>query len=161
MPASFGFHPALRWPLPYGQPRADHAIIFDQTEPAPVRRIDTDGLVRPEAYPTPVAGRTLALRDRLFIDDALIFDQIVSRRLRYGAMAGPAIDIGFPDTELLGVWTKPGGDYICIEPWHGWADPEGFAGDIWSKPGVFRLAPGQARRCEMTIALSQEEGAKA
>ena len=22
MPAAFGFHPALRWPLPYGKPRA-------------------------------------------------------------------------------------------------------------------------------------------
>ena len=32
MPASFGFHPALRWPLPFGQPRADHAITFDQDD---------------------------------------------------------------------------------------------------------------------------------
>jgi hypothetical protein len=38
MPASFGFHPALRWPLPHGKPRAVHEIVFDHDEPAPVRR---------------------------------------------------------------------------------------------------------------------------
>jgi len=35
MAASFGFHPALRWPLPYGQPRAAHALVFEYNEPAP------------------------------------------------------------------------------------------------------------------------------
>ena len=154
MPASIGFHPALRWPLPYGQPRADHVIIFEQNEPAPVRRIDENGLVRPDAYPSPVVGRELALRDDLFVEDALVFDQLRSRRLRYGARTGPFLDIGFPDTQLLGVWTKPGADYICIEPWHGWADPEGFAGDFWAKPGILTVAPHDVRRVEMTIALN-------
>src|SRR4029450_8585328 len=28
MPVSFGFHPALRWPLPFGGGRGDHRIIF-------------------------------------------------------------------------------------------------------------------------------------
>ncbi len=154
MPASIGFHPALRWPLPYGQPRADHFILFDQNEPAPVRRIDEAGLVRPDAYPSPVVGHTLSLRDDLFVEDALIFDQINSRRLRYGAKAGPSLDIEFPDTALLGVWTKPGADFICIEPWHGWADPEGFAGDLWAKPGILTIAPNDVRRVEMTITLN-------
>ena len=30
MPASFGFHPAFAWPLPYGQARADHRIVFER-----------------------------------------------------------------------------------------------------------------------------------
>ena len=153
MPFSFGFHPALRWPLPYGRLRADHVIIFDQPEPAPVRRIDQNGLVTPDAYPSPVAVRALRLRDELFIEDALIFDQIRSRRLRYGAETGPCLTIGFPDTERLGLWTKPGADFICIEPWHGWADLEGFQGDIWSKSGILTLDPLAARQMEMTIAV--------
>ena len=28
LPASFGFHPAFAWPLPYGQPREDHRIVI-------------------------------------------------------------------------------------------------------------------------------------
>jgi len=153
MSASFGFHPALRWPLPYGQPRAAHVIVFDQEEPAPIRRIDADGLVQPARFPTPVEGRALVLRDDLFTDDALIFDKIASRRLAYGADAGPLIEVAFPDTTLLGVWTKPGADFICIEPWHGWADPAGYEGDFRDKPGVFEVEPGGERAMAMSITL--------
>jgi len=153
MPASFGFHPALRRPLPYGQPRADHALVFEHDELAPIRRVDTDGLVLPDAVPTPVEGATLALRDDLFTNDAVVFDRFTSRQLTYGADAGPHLDVAFPDTELLGVWTKPGADYVCIEPWHGWADPAGYSGDFWDKPGVFTVEPGGERAMVMSITL--------
>lgn len=153
MPASFGFHPALRWPLPFGRPRDDHRITFDRDEPAPVRRIDGDGLLRPDPRPTPVAERVLILRDDLFTDDALIFDRVVSRRVVYGAETGPRLAVDFPDFAILGVWTKPSAEFICIEPWAGLPDPEGFAGDVWDKPGVFRVAPHTSRRLEMAITL--------
>jgi galactose mutarotase-like enzyme len=153
MPASFGFHPALRWPLPYGQPRAAHAIRFEHAEPASIRRIDAAGLVKPDGLPTPVIGRDLALRDSLFEDDALIFDQITSRRVRYGALEGPSLEVSFPDTALLGVWTKPGAGFICIEPWHGWADPRGYEGDFREKPGVFLAPPGGVKTMGLTVEL--------
>ena len=154
LPASFGFHPALRWPLPYGRPRAAHRLVFEEPEPAPIRRVDAGGLVRPQPLPSPVQDRELALRDALFTDDALIFDRLASRRLTYGADAGPSLDIAFPDTVLLGVWTKPReAGFICVEPWHGLADPEGFAGDFRGKPGVFQVAPGEAKGMQMSITL--------
>jgi len=153
MPASFGFHPALRWPLPYGRPRAEHRLRFAHDEPAPIRRITTDGVVMPETFPTPVQGRDLILRDELFTGDAVIFDQLQSRTLRYGAAEGPHLEISFPDTPYLGVWTKPGAPYICIEPWHGIADPLGYAGDVRDKPGVFEVAPGSSVEISMSIGV--------
>lgn len=154
MPASLGFHPALRWPLPYGQARADYRIRFDHDEPAPIRRIDAHGLLTPDPLPTPVVADVLALRDALFVDDALIFDRLASRRLVYGTASGPALEIGFGDFPLLGVWTKVGSGFICIEPWQGIADPVGFDGDIANKPGIVMIAAGQARAWAMTIALT-------
>jgi galactose mutarotase-like enzyme len=153
MPASFGFHPALRWPLPYGRPRAEHSIEFAEQEPAPVRRLDAHGLLRPEPQPTPVRARRLALTDALFSEDVVIFDAVRSRAVTYGADSGPRIRVNFPDTPFLGVWTKPGAAFICIEPWHGIADPVGFAGDFTAKPGIFTVAPGAARAIEMTLTL--------
>lgn len=153
LPASFGFHPALRWPLPYGGERARHRLQFDRAEPAPIRRITPSGVVRPESFPTPVEGRELLLRDALFTDDAVIFDQLRSDGLRYGAPDGPQLEVRFPDTPYLGVWTKPGAPYICVEPWHGIADPEGYAGDFRHKPGVFEVAPGGEKVMHMTIGL--------
>lgn len=156
MPASFGFHPALRWPLPFGRPRAEHRIVFEQDEPAPIRRIDAQGLLTPEPRPTPVRGCTLDLRDDLFTDDALIFDRLASRSASYGAESGPRIEVAFDGLTLLGVWTKPGAAFICIEPWAGLADPEGFDGDFRDKPGMMEVAPGSSRRFQMTLALTRD-----
>lgn len=153
MPASFGFHPALRWPLPFGQPRDEHSIRFERTEPAPVRRINADGFLLAEPQQTPVVGDTLALRDDLFVDDALIFDQLISRRARYGATQGPHLTVDFADFPTLGVWTKPGAGFICIEPWQGFSDPVGYAGDIRDKPGIIEIGPGDSKQLAMHISL--------
>jgi galactose mutarotase-like enzyme len=153
MPASFGFHPGLRWPLPYGRERSAHFIEFATEEPAPIRCLDSAGLVRPNPLPTPVSNRRLLLDDSLFTHDALIFDQVRSRSVTYGASAGPRIRVSFPDAPYLGIWTKPGAPFICIEPWHGMADPAGFTGDFTAKPGVFTVAPGGVQSIETTITL--------
>jgi galactose mutarotase-like enzyme len=155
MPASFGYHPAFRWPLPFGQSRAAHFIEFDQDEAAAVRRIDVTGLLTPVRHPTPVANRRLELTDALFQNDVLIFDQLKSRSVSYGSGEGPRLRIGFPDTPYLGVWTKPGAPFICIEPWHGITDPEGFAGDLSQKPGIRVLKAGEASSARMDITLLQ------
>ena len=153
MPASFGFHPALRWPLPFGKARAEHRILFDQDEPEPIRRIDADGLLILDRLPTPVDGRTLRLLDDLFVDDALIFDRVRSRRVLYGAEDSPQIAVSFADFSVLGVWTKPGSGFICIEPWAGLPDPEGFDGALADKPRAFVVDAGQSRRLGMSIEL--------
>lgn len=155
LPASFGFHPALRWPLPYGAPRAEHRMLFDRAEPAPIRRIDSEGLLRPEAQPTPIEGRELMLRDDLFVDDALIFDAHTSRGLTYGAPGTPGLRIDFADMPELGIWTKAGAPYICVEPWAGIADPKGFEGEFADKPGVISVEPHGTHIFAMQIALAE------
>ncbi len=154
MPASFGFHPALRWPLPAGGERGDHALVFAQDEPAPVRRLDSDGLLRSDGLATPVQGNRLALDDSLFADDALIFDRLKSRSLTYGAPGHPGVRVDFPGMPYLGVWTRPGAGYVCIEPWQGVADPAGFTGDIRDKPGVALIQPGEEARFAMTLTVA-------
>lgn len=95
----------------------------------------------------------LHLADALFADDALIWAPVASRSLRYGAEDGPALEIGF-DAPMLGIWTKPGARFVCIEPWWGHADPAGFAGDIRDKPGIMLLAPGETRHFTMRVTLA-------
>jgi galactose mutarotase-like enzyme len=152
MPASIGYHPGFRWPLPYGEPRAAHFIEFSDDEGASIRRLGADGLLSSEHHPTPVSHRRLALDDALFRDDVVIFDEIRSRSVSYGAERGPRIHVSYPDATYLGVWTKPGAPFICIEPWQGIADEAGFSGDFREKLGVFMLAPGAAQ--SLTIQIS-------
>ncbi|MBO9518023.1 MAG: aldose 1-epimerase family protein [Porphyrobacter sp.] len=152
LPFSFGFHPAFAWPLPGAMAKEDHAITFAADELQDIRRIDADGLVaRSEA--TPIRDRQLPLSPDLFADDALIWDELTSRSLSYGAPDSTTLDIAFPDTPMLGVWQKPGASYICIEPWAGIADPAGFAGDFRTKPGVMELAPGAERSFRMDVTV--------
>ena len=154
LPASFGFHPAFRWPLPWGGARADHRLVFAEPEPAPIRRIDTHiGLVLPEPQPTPVEGDVLAVRDDLFVPDALIFDQLRSRSVRFGVPGRRMLRVDFPEMPLLGVWTKPGAPFLCIEPWQGLADPVGYDGDFRAKPYVIEVAPGAERRFAIAISI--------
>jgi galactose mutarotase-like enzyme len=154
LPASFGFHPALRWPLPYGGARSEHRVVFETAEPEPISRINADGLVLPEGFPTPVEGDVLRLRDDLFVDDAVIFDPVRSQAVRYGPPTGPHLRVQFPKTPFLGIWTKPGAGFICIEPWHGHADPLGYTGDFRDKPGSFIVPPGGTFEAGMSISLS-------
>jgi galactose mutarotase-like enzyme len=153
MPASFGYHPGFRWPLPFGQTRSSHFIEFSNDEPASIRRLDSNGLLSPERHPTPIVQRRLALEDSLFQDDVIIFDEIRSRSVTYGADDGPRIRVSYPDAPYLGLWMKPQANFICIEPWHGVADPAGFSGDFKAKPGVFMVAPDAALPIKMEITL--------
>lgn len=165
LPAQFGFHPAFAWPLPYGQPREAHRIVFAEDEPGELRKIAPDGLIAADRRPSPLdGGRELKLHDGLFAADALVWDPIHSQSVTYGAAQGPHLHVRFPDTPRLGVWTKPalpphgsvGGEgprFVCIEPWHGIADPEGFTGVFTEKPGVFEIAPGDEKRIAMSVTL--------
>lgn len=152
MPASFGFHPAFAWPLPDGGAKEDHRIVFAQYEPARLNRIE-GGLIGAADRDTPVTGNTLRLRDDLFTQDALVWEAPASRALRYGGESGPQLDIAFPDMPTLAIWTKPGARFVCVEPWQGHADPVGFTGEIWDKPGIVRMAPGERRTYAMQVTL--------
>lgn len=143
LPASLGAHPAFRWPLGEG-PREGHWLHFAQPEPAPVRRL-REGLLAPELHPTPVEGATLSLRDELFEADALIFPDLQSREVFYGAPEGISLRFHWEGFPHFGLWSKPGAGFLCLEPWHGFASPWDFAGDFLQKPGVMVLNPGETR----------------
>ncbi|ODU68753.1 MAG: aldose epimerase [Novosphingobium sp. SCN 66-18] len=154
LPFAFGYHPAFAWPLPGGAAKAAHRVVFEKDEPGALRVLDAaSGLIAAKPRVTPVKGRELALSPDLFAADALIWDDLASRALSYGADGGSWLDIAFPDMPMLGLWQKPGAHYLCIEPWQGHADAVGFAGDFREKPGVVLLPPGEQRHFRMDVTV--------
>jgi galactose mutarotase-like enzyme len=151
MPASFGFHPAFRWPLIPGVPREGYDVRFEKPEPDPIRRLANGLLGAPE--PTPVVGDRLALADTLFERDALIFDRLRSRRLTYGPAAGRRLQLDFPAMPHLGIWSKLGAGFICLEPWQGFADPTDFDGELAGKPGIVAIRPRSNQIFELSVTL--------
>ena len=144
MPFSFGFHPALRWPRD-GAAR----LLFDQQEKGPVWRMNGEGLLA-RREPLPGDGCSLPLDDALFADDAMILRGVASRGLRFDA-GDRSVRVAWSNLTDLGLWTKPGAPYLCIEPWAGFNDPAGFTGAINEKPGIVTLAPGSSWTASMTI----------
>ncbi|HEY3270130.1 MAG TPA: aldose 1-epimerase family protein [Geothrix sp.] len=153
LPASLGLHPAFRWPLAPGLPKAAHRLVFEAEEPGPLRRLTTDGLLDPALHSTPILGRVLPLRADLFAEDALIFLEPRSRSLRFEVEGGPALTLRWEGFPHLGLWAKPepGPAFLCIEPWEGHADPEGWDGEFADKPGGFLLPPSATRRWSLTL----------
>lgn len=154
MPGTFGFHPAFRWPLPEAGARADHAIEFARDEPAALRRLGADGLLARTPFPSPIEGRRLPLRDEHFVDDALVFEHGANHSLRYGGSQGPSLTISWKGLPHLGVWTKPGAPYICIEPWHDLPAETGAPSVLTDRPALFTLAPGAETEFSMSVGVT-------
>ena len=151
LPASIGAHPAFNWPLLPGLSKEDYALEFSQEEPLPVRRL-TDGLLRAAPEPTPVRGKMLPLSERLFDDDAMVWDRPASTSVRFAADRGPSIEVCWEGFSELGVWSKPSGaPFLCIEPWRGFASPADFDGEFSDKPGLMHIAPAESRALKYRV----------
>ena len=153
LPASIGGHPAFNWPLHPGLAKEAYSLTFSDEEPAPIRRL-ADGLMRAKPESNPIRGRTLKLAESLFDDDAIILDRLASKSVRFAADRGPAIEMSWEEFPQLGVWSKLGGaPFLCIEPWHGFADPVDFDGEFADKPGVMHFVPAESRTFRYRIGV--------
>jgi galactose mutarotase-like enzyme len=152
LPADVGFHPGFNWPLSPGRPKEDYAIVFAESEPAPIRRgVEDPILLLPEGRPTPVEENVLRLRDELFEENAIVFDRPNSRSVTYGAPGAPGLRVDFPDSPNLAIWSRPGAPYVCIEPWQGYPSQIDFDGPFVEKPGIALIDPGTSRRWRLGI----------
>jgi galactose mutarotase-like enzyme len=145
LPFSIGAHPAFAWPLPGARARQGHSLTFEQDEPAPCYRPGAGGLLDPTPQALPTNGRALGLREEMFADGAFILLSPASRHVRFAAPGAPAVEVAWQGMDQLGIWTKPGGGFLCIEPWAGHADIAGYETEIWWKPGIRLLHPGESR----------------
>jgi galactose mutarotase-like enzyme len=152
LPASIGAHPAFNWPLLPGLGKEAYRLSFSSEEREPIRRLK-DGLLRATPEPTPIQGKTLALLEQLFEDDAIILDHPASTSVRYAADSGPSIEVSWQGFRELGVWSKIGAPFLCIEPWHGFASPANFDGEFSDKPGLMQIAPAETRILKYRIGV--------
>ena len=140
LPFSVGGHPAFNWPLLPDVDKASHEIVFEKDEEAPLLQLE-GGLLSETTLPSPIKNRKIALNESLFENDALIFDKLTSNQISYKAGEKCELIMKFNDFPQLGIWKKPGADFVCLEPWVGYASPKSFDGEFSEKPGIVSL-PG-------------------
>lgn len=88
--------------------------------------------------------RVFDLKTKYFEKDALVFFDIKSEKLKLrNRNTGEEVGLEFAGNTVLLLWTQPGADYICIEPWCGAADFEDTDHCLVKKHGIVRLGGKQ------------------
>jgi galactose mutarotase-like enzyme len=154
-PYACGLHPGFRWPLG-GAGREGALVRFDQAERPEVPRLAPGGLIGRTTRRVPIQGRDLPLTDALFAHDALCFLDCASRSLAFIDASGASIVMEFPSFPHAALWTRPGAQFLCLEAWTGYSDPEGFEGELIDKPGMRALKPGACARHEARFVFRPE-----
>ena len=101
---------------------------------------------------------TIALYDKYFIIDALLFKTLKSRSaMLRNRKTGRAVKVDFPFASYFLLWHKHGAPYICLEPWAGIPDIEGSDYDFTKKEGIISLDAGKEYLGEHTITFIDGE----
>ena len=98
----------------------------------------------------------LPLKKKFFETDALIFFEIASRKATLKQRNGSRrIELSFPNHEFFLIWTKPEGDYICLEPCCGVGDIVGSDYNLSNKKGIRKLNKSEEFNAVHTIKFSE------
>lgn len=137
-----GGHPAFRVPVREGEDYDDHFLRFEHDETAASLTVTEAGTLSRSTRAVPWQdGNILPLTHGLFAHDALVFRDLNSPSVVLESKkSGPLLKVDFAGWTHLGVWAKPNGDFVCIEPWMGMADFEDSDGQFINKEGIIELA---------------------
>ena len=99
-------------------------------------------------------SRTLALYEKFFATDALVFEGISCRALTLrNRINEKSVHVSFPFAKNLLIWHKPSAPYICIEPWNGIPDRLGNGSELCKKEGIVSLEVGEEYIGEHTVSI--------
>lgn len=140
---SVGGHPAFNVPFNEGEQYEDYYLEFETAEALEEHLLATDGFFSGETKPLKLDGKNLKLTKELFANDALVFMHLKSRQITIRSTKhDESVSVQFPHFPYLGIWAKPGADFVCIEPWLGHADMAGAPVEFKQKRGIQKLEHG-------------------
>lgn len=136
---TLGSHPAFALDEVMGS-----SIEFSQPETLDLYGLNSKGLIFKRVNRWFKRESLIQLTDRIFNDDALIFQHIKSHSIRlYTAGDRPNLEVDMRNHPHLGLWAKPGAKFVCIEPWYGFNDASKSDGIFENKPSMLTLSAGR------------------
>lgn len=151
-----GAHPAFLAPVKAGETQKDYYLnLYSDKENYTCLRIDENGLAlteKPEIF-TAKDG-FCPLKNDLFKDGVWIFEHAQLQKVGLALPdKTPYIEINCEGFPYMGIWTKPGAPFVCLEPWYGRTDDAGFKGNIQDKSGIQKLDAGETFEADYTITV--------
>ena len=112
------------------------------------------GQLTPEGYRSESAGMIeldsdamLPITPGLFAGDALVLEEHqIDQVILYDKDCTPYIALETEDAPVWGLWSPPGKNapFVCIEPWMGRCDVEGYEGGISGRDYINKLEAGKS-----------------
>lgn len=152
---SVGGHPAFKCPVFENENYSDYTLEFEHIENAKTHLINLEnGLITSKTEAVFNNSNVIKLTHDLFNKDALVFKDLKSKKVSLKSKnSGHILTVSYHDFPYLGIWAKPKGDYVCIEPWLGIADSENTYQDFKTKEGVLSLKPKHTFKASYTIEI--------
>jgi galactose mutarotase-like enzyme len=151
---SVGGHPAFNVPFNPGETYEDYYLEFELDEELESHQLSADGFFTGETHPVKETKKRLYLTRDLFKNDALVFKNLRSREVCIKSdKHDQSVSIEFPHFNYLGIWSKDGADFVCVEPWLGCADTVGKQVDISRKEDIQKLSPGHVFEAAFFISI--------
>lgn len=149
---SIGSHPAFCVPFAGGY-LENYYIHFGEEEHLE-RYFFQDGLVLEQTAPVFDNSRQIFLNRKIFERGVLIFKKPASRdfsiRNSRNFRQVRLVTDGVP---YLGIWSKPGAPFVCLEPWHGLPDSPKSDQNLVTKEGILSLEAGGVFRTGYRIEI--------
>ncbi len=140
---SVGGHPAFNVPFNIGENYEDYYLEFEADEQLEKHLLSAEGYFTGETQLVKLEGKKLPLARAMFEQDAWVFKNMRSREVVIKSTKhDQTLAVEFPHFNYLGLWAKPGADFLCIEPWLGCADTVGKHVDISQKEAIQHLKQG-------------------
>ena len=139
---SIGGHPAFM--IPEGMEQRDCGLFFENKNPLTYLLIDekSKGADTANPYTLETEQGHITIGEHRFEKDALIFEnQQVEEVTLTLSDKTPYVTINCKGFPYMGIWSKPGAPFVCLEPWYGRCDNKEFTGDLTEKTGVNHLKP--------------------
>ena len=148
---SIGSHEAYNCP----EGIEEYSVIFDEPVEIESYQIGECGL----SYDTVKImdkGTELKLKKSFFAIDGIIFKDVDFYKAHLvHRNSSKKITVEFKGCDYFLIWTKPEGNYICLEPWQGIADFVDADGDFSRKKGIRTLKKDEVSVTSHTITFEE------
>ncbi|MGB0917112.1 MAG: aldose 1-epimerase family protein [Flavobacteriales bacterium] len=149
-----GGHPAFSVPFLPSERYDDYEIGFDEAFKQERHLLTNGGLYSGETRVMAEHANKIPLSTDLFKEDALVFKEISPKQVWIqNKKGGKKLEMDYAEFPHLGIWSIPGAEYVCLEPWVGCADDANQEADFFKKDSLIVLNAGESYNSAFSVSL--------
>lgn len=154
LPFQLGTHPAFNCPFDNTK-LTDWYFEFEKNETLDAMKVIDNIASKGNLKRVLTNDKKLDLSHELYFDGVLAFKDINSRSVTLKSeKSDKNINVTFSGFKDFGTWQPKNAPFVCIEPWYGHFDYEGFTGDITEKPNMLKIEKGTNYKAQIKISVN-------